>query len=74
MARVAHDINKQARTKDIKIEEDVTFFQFDLSQDILDGLMSAGFYWPSPIQLQGIPLSRFGYGNLSANLIATYLR
>jgi len=60
---IAHDISKKARTKDIKIEEDVTFFQLGFSQAILDGLMSAGFYRPSPIQLKAIPLGRCGFGN-----------
>jgi len=60
---IAHDINKKQRTSDIKIEEDVTFFQMRLPRDILDGLMSAGFQKPSPIQLKAIPLGRCGFGN-----------
>ncbi|KAG5331273.1 DDX20 helicase, partial [Acromyrmex charruanus] len=58
---IAHDINKKQRTSDIKIEEDVTFFQMKLPRDILDGLMSAGFQKPSPIQLKAIPLGRYGF-------------
>ncbi|KAG5309443.1 DDX20 helicase, partial [Acromyrmex insinuator] len=58
---IAHDINKKQRTNDIKIEEDVTFFQMKLPRDILDGLMSAGFQKPSPIQLKAIPLGRYGF-------------
>jgi len=61
---IAHDINKKQRTSDIKIEEDITFFQMKLPRDILDGLMSAGFQKPSPIQLKAIPLGRYGFGNL----------
>ncbi|KYN05567.1 putative ATP-dependent RNA helicase DDX20 [Cyphomyrmex costatus] len=58
---IAHDINKKQRTSDIKIEEDVTFLQMRLPRDILDGLMSAGFQKPSPIQLKAIPLGRYGF-------------
>ncbi|XP_018366318.1 PREDICTED: uncharacterized protein LOC108763309 [Trachymyrmex cornetzi] len=58
---IAHDINKKQRTSDIKIEEDVTFFQMRLPRDILDGLMSVGFQKPSPIQLKAIPLGRCGF-------------
>jgi len=59
---IAHDISKKQRTSDIKIEEDVTFFQMSLPQDVLDGLISAGFQKPSPIQLKAIPLGRCGFG------------
>ncbi|XP_011176150.1 uncharacterized protein LOC105208090 [Solenopsis invicta] len=58
---IAHDINKKQRTNDIKIEENVTFDQMRLPQEILDGLMSAGFNKPSPIQLKAIPLGRCGF-------------
>ncbi|KAL6264612.1 hypothetical protein P5V15_004714 [Pogonomyrmex californicus] len=58
---IAHDINTKQRTNDIKIEEDVTFVQMRLSQEILDGLMFAGFQKPSPIQLKAIPLGRCGF-------------
>ncbi|XP_071628546.1 uncharacterized protein [Temnothorax longispinosus] len=59
--QIAHDVSKKQRTNDIKIEGDVTFFQMRLPQDILDGLMSAGFQKPSPIQLKAIPLGRCGF-------------
>ncbi|RLU19378.1 hypothetical protein DMN91_007935 [Ooceraea biroi] len=58
---IAHDIKKKARTEDVKIQEDVTFYQLGLSQDILDGLICAGFQRPSPIQLKAIPLGRCGF-------------
>ncbi|XP_034196215.2 uncharacterized protein LOC117611893 isoform X1 [Osmia lignaria lignaria] len=62
MARIiAHDISKMPRTKDIKIQEDVTFFQMGFSQKILDGLANCGFLKPSPIQLKAIPLGRCGF-------------
>ncbi|CAL7935211.1 unnamed protein product [Xylocopa violacea] len=58
---IAHDINKKSRTEDIKIQEDVTFFQMGFSQAILDGLSACGFQRPSPIQLEAIPLGRCGF-------------
>lgn len=59
---IAHDTSKKQRTSDVKIAEDVTFFQMRLPREILDGLMSAGFQKPSPIQLKAIPLGRCGFG------------
>lgn len=58
---IAHDINKKPRTQDIRIQEDVTFFQMGFSQYILDGLLTCGFQRPSPIQLKAIPLGRVGF-------------
>ncbi|XP_036138951.1 uncharacterized protein LOC105839884 [Monomorium pharaonis] len=58
---IAHDINKKQRTSDVEIQENVTFDQMRLPQNILDGLMSAGFQKPSPIQLKAIPLGRCGF-------------
>ncbi|XP_017754995.1 PREDICTED: uncharacterized protein LOC108547119 [Eufriesea mexicana] len=58
---IAHDVNKKPRTKDIKIQEDITFFQMGFSQKILDGLSVCGFQRPSPIQLKAIPLGRCGF-------------
>ncbi|XP_053970548.1 uncharacterized protein LOC128872158 [Hylaeus volcanicus] len=57
----AHDIYKKPRTKDIKTQEDVTFFQMGFCQKILDGLSNCGFRKPSPIQLKAIPLGRCGF-------------
>ncbi|XP_076671629.1 uncharacterized protein LOC143370415 [Andrena cerasifolii] len=57
----AHDIHKKPRTRDIKIQEDVTFFQMGFSQKILDGLSVCAFQRPSPIQLKAIPLGRCGF-------------
>lgn len=59
----AHNLSAKARTKDIKIAEDVTFYQMGLSQNILDGLTNCGFEKPSPVQLKSIPLGRCGFGN-----------
>ncbi|XP_076750054.1 uncharacterized protein LOC143422948 [Xylocopa sonorina] len=58
---IAHDINKKSRTEDIRVQEDVTFFQMGFSQAILDGLSACGFQRPSPIQLEAIPLGRCGF-------------
>ncbi|XP_076383415.1 uncharacterized protein LOC117228187 isoform X1 [Megalopta genalis] len=58
---IAHDIHKKPHTQDIKIKEDVTFFQMGFSQKILDGLFGCGFEKPSPIQLKAIPLGRCGF-------------
>ncbi|XP_033221501.1 ATP-dependent RNA helicase dbp-4-like isoform X2 [Belonocnema kinseyi] len=57
----AHNIDDNLRTSDIKISQDVTFFQMGLSQEILDGLLCCGFQRPSPIQLKAIPLGRCGF-------------
>lgn len=59
---VAHNTDKKPRTVDIKIEENITFFQMGLSQNVLDGLINAGFQRPSPIQLKAIPIGRCGFG------------
>ncbi|XP_078049142.1 uncharacterized protein LOC144476290 [Augochlora pura] len=58
---IAHDIHKKPHTQDIKIKEDVTFYQMGFSQKILDGLFGCGFEKPSPIQLKAIPLGRCGF-------------
>lgn len=50
------------RTKDIELDENVTFGDLLLSQPILDGLKSASFFKPSPIQLKAIPLGKLGLG------------
>ncbi|KAF7992852.1 hypothetical protein HCN44_005196 [Aphidius gifuensis] len=57
----AHILGDKQRTKDIKINEDVTFFQMGLSQPIVDGLSNCGFERPSPIQLTAIPVGRCGF-------------
>lgn len=64
----AHILADKQRTKDIKINEDVTFFQMGLSQPIVDGLSNSGFERPSPIQLTAIPVGRCGFGNFYLDL------
>ncbi|KAG7187785.1 hypothetical protein KM043_016823 [Ampulex compressa] len=58
---IAHNVSAKPRTEDIRINEDVTFFQMGLSQKVLDGLTMCGFQTPSPIQLSAIPLGRCGF-------------
>lgn len=65
---IAHDLSKVPRTKDIKVQEDIIFFQMDLPEDILDGLTAAGFQRPSPIQLKAIPLGRCGLGTYNIHI------
>lgn len=54
--------NSKLRTKDIELDENVSFSDLLLSKPILDGLKSAGFFKPSPIQLKAIPLGKMGLG------------
>jgi hypothetical protein len=55
------------RTKDIELDENVTFGDLLLSQPILDGLKAASFFKPSPIQLKAIPLGKLGLGKKNKN-------
>ena len=50
------------RTKDIELDENVSFDDLILSKTVLSGLKSAGFHKPSPIQLKAIPLGKLGLG------------
>jgi ATP-dependent RNA helicase DDX20 len=63
LKNIAHNLFAKERTSDIEIQEDVTFHQMGLSQQVLDGLLNCGFYKPSPIQFKSIPLGRCGFGN-----------
>ncbi|XP_011505823.1 PREDICTED: probable ATP-dependent RNA helicase ddx10 [Ceratosolen solmsi marchali] len=58
---IAHDLTAKERTADIEIDENVTFHEMGLSQRVLDGLLTCGFYKPSPIQFKSIPLGRCGF-------------
>lgn len=53
------------RTKDIELDENVSFEDMPLSKPVLDGLKSGGFFKPSPIQLKAIPLGKLGLGILN---------
>lgn len=48
------------RSKDVQINENVTFENLVRNPELLRGLESAGYERPSPIQLQAIPLGRLG--------------
>ncbi|XP_012264126.2 ATP-dependent RNA helicase dbp4-like [Athalia rosae] len=61
LRQMAHQVDSKSRTNDIKISEDVTFFQMGLSSKVFDGLTNSGFQRPSPIQLKAIPLGRCGF-------------
>ena len=77
MATGHGDINDAAsssnkpRTLDIQLKERITFEEFGLPKPLTDGLKSAGFIQPSPIQLKAIPLGRLGLGN--RNLASFFL-
>ncbi|XP_068454437.1 probable ATP-dependent RNA helicase DDX20 [Clinocottus analis] len=58
--KAAHDIEARERTDDVLLPEGVDFRALLLSRPVLDGLASAGFRKPSPIQLKAIPLGRCG--------------
>ncbi|XP_016840535.1 probable ATP-dependent RNA helicase DDX20 isoform X1 [Nasonia vitripennis] len=58
---IAHNLSAKERTSDIEIQEDVTFSQMGLSQQVLNGLLNCGFHKPSPIQHKSIPLGRCGF-------------
>ena len=48
------------RTRDVLVDEDIEFKGLLLSEAVQKGLSLAGFEKPSPIQLQAIPLGKFG--------------
>ncbi|TNN39747.1 putative ATP-dependent RNA helicase DDX20 [Liparis tanakae] len=60
--KAAHDIETRRRTDDVLLPERIDFSALLLSRAVLDGLSSAGFRKPSPIQLKAIPLGRCGLG------------
>lgn len=63
MNKFESEKHKKQRTKDIELDENVSFEDLNLSKPILDGLKSAAFYKPSPVQLKAIPLGKIGLGN-----------
>ncbi|XP_041952879.1 probable ATP-dependent RNA helicase DDX20 [Alosa sapidissima] len=60
MKKAAHEIESRKRTDDVLLSEDIEFSSLLLSPLVLQGLSSAGFQKPSPIQLKAIPLGRCG--------------
>lgn len=61
--RLAHDLedSSKLRSKDVALEENVTFQDLLLSPKTNHGLDKCGFHRPSPIQLETIPLGRCGF-------------
>ncbi|CAB3367018.1 Hypothetical predicted protein [Cloeon dipterum] len=57
----AHVFESRERTRDVQINEDVTFEGLILSESTLKGLKASGFERPSPIQLVAIPLGKCGF-------------
>lgn len=64
MKKAAHEIESRKRTDDVLLSEDIEFSSLLLSPPVLQGLASAGFQKPSPIQLKAIPLGRCGLGRM----------
>ncbi|CAH0546297.1 unnamed protein product [Brassicogethes aeneus] len=58
---MAHVLEEKERTKDVILEENVSFKELFLPQHILDGLEYHNFKKPSPIQLKSIPVGRCGF-------------
>ncbi|XP_055952995.1 uncharacterized protein LOC129988753 [Argiope bruennichi] len=58
--RTAHILEEKWRSDDIRTGEDVDFSSLLLPDEILQGLLAAGFKYPSPIQLKAIPATRIG--------------
>ncbi|CAL9703124.1 unnamed protein product [Knipowitschia caucasica] len=58
--RAAHDIETRTRSEDVVLGVNISFSSLLLSAPVLQGLSSAGFQRPSPIQLKAIPLGRCG--------------
>ena len=59
---MAHVFHKKWRSQDVRLRENVDFSALLLSDRVLKGLQKAGFRKPSPIQLEAIPMGRFGKG------------
>lgn len=53
------------KTKDVEINEDVSFRDMMLSEQVLAGLTKCNFEKPSPIQLRAIPIGRCGLGKFN---------
>ncbi len=54
----------KTRTKDVEIDDPhVSFDDLQLAPEVIEGLKSASFFKPSPVQLKAIPLGKLGLGN-----------
>lgn len=50
------------RTKDVQIENNISFSEMMLKDSVLKGLQENNFLKPSPIQLRAIPIGKCGSG------------
>lgn len=66
---MAHIFKDEERTKDVVLDQNITFESLMLPKEIMCGLKAAGFRKPSPIQLKAIPVGRCGFGKLLLAII-----
>lgn len=59
--RLAHSLEQKPRSRDVILEENVSFESLFLSEVILKGLIDNGFQKPSPIQVKALPIGRCGF-------------
>lgn len=61
--RLAHDLSdtSKLRSADVALSESVSFDEFLLSSETLEGLNRCGFSRPSPVQLEATPLGLCGF-------------
>lgn len=57
------------KTQDVEIQEDVSFRDMMLSDQVLAGLTKCNFEKPSPIQMRAIPIGRCGLGKFSRTFL-----
>lgn len=62
MPKIAQDIEDKLRSKDVLIDDNLSFNSLFISEKILNALQQSGFRKPSPIQLKAIPLGKCGFG------------
>ncbi|XP_017768920.1 PREDICTED: probable ATP-dependent RNA helicase DDX20 [Nicrophorus vespilloides] len=60
-SQCAHNLCEKERSKDILINEQLSFTSLLLSDKTLTGLTKSGFEKPSPIQVKAIPVGRCGF-------------
>jgi ATP-dependent RNA helicase DDX20 len=71
---IAHNLNEKQRTRDVILEENISFESLLLPLNIKSGLTASGFRKPSPIQFKAVPLGRCGFGmELNNIFFVTYL-
>ncbi|KAF7265900.1 hypothetical protein GWI33_020646 [Rhynchophorus ferrugineus] len=59
--QLAHSLENTPRTKDVVLDENISFQSLFLPENILKGLSDAGFQKPSPIQKKALPMGRCGF-------------